>query len=78
MAELRKCPLCNGEAEQEEWLSECADDSYLKYPAIVCKLCGLTLFGDEHEEFDDIGEDEIKALIELWNTRVTTTEEGRE
>ena len=75
MVELRKCPLCNGGAEQEEWLSKCEDDSYLKYPTIVCKLCGLTLFGDEHEEFDDIGEDEIKALVDWWNTRIPPKED---
>ena len=77
MAELKKCPLCNGTAEQEEWLSKCEDDSYLKYATIVCKMCGLTLFGCEHEEFDNIEQDEIKALVDLWNTR-TPKERGGE
>ena len=74
MAELKRCPLCNGTAKQEEWLSKCEDDSYLKYATITCKICGLTLFGSEHEEYDNIGEEEIKALVDLWNIR--TKERG--
>ena len=74
---LKSCPLCNGMAEQEEWLTKCEDDNYLKYATIVCKRCGLTLFGCKHEEYDHIEKDEIQALADLWNTR-TPKERGEE
>ena len=69
MAELLPCPLCNGTADISEWLTRCEDDSYLKYPVIVCKRCGLTLWGCEHNEYETIEKDEVKSLVCRWNTR---------
>ena len=75
MSKLLPCPLYNGTAEYSVWRTKCEDDSYLKYPVVVCKGCGLTLWGNEHEEYETIEKDEVRSLNQLWNTR-TPKERG--
>lgn len=50
-----KCPICNGDLEQETYYSKMDEDtSYYNY----CPNCGYDDYPDEYEDYYEYNEDE--------------------